>query len=61
MKHVMFHVLENYTPEMVGDESSHTMNWRTLTLPAYNVRADFKPRTDLNAVCENANGIQNNL
>jgi hypothetical protein len=45
MKHVIFHVLENYDPEMAGVECKNTINWRTLTLPAYNVRADFKPRT----------------
>lgn len=46
MKHVMYHILENYEPEMEQQRQKYTVNWRTLTLPGPGVKANFKRRVD---------------
>ncbi|KAI1657940.1 cytochrome P450 [Daldinia decipiens] len=44
MKHVIYHILDVYDPEMVEKNRKYTINWRTLTLPAPGVKANFKAR-----------------
>ncbi|KXX76907.1 Ent-kaurene oxidase [Madurella mycetomatis] len=44
MKHVMYHILDTYDPEMAEKNRKYTINWRTLTLPGLGVKANFKLR-----------------
>ncbi|OAQ59556.1 cytochrome P450 [Pochonia chlamydosporia 170] len=44
MKHVMYHILENFEPEMEQKNRKYTVNWRTLTLPGPGVKANFHAR-----------------
>lgn len=44
MKHVMYHILENYEVDMVQKNQGYRMNWRTLTLPGLGVKAKFELR-----------------
>ncbi|KAK8085466.1 hypothetical protein PG997_006737 [Apiospora hydei] len=44
MKHTLHYILENYDLEMAQKNRKNTINWRTLTLPALGVKANFKAR-----------------